>query len=121
MDNDLQTHVIIGAAIEVHRELGHGFLEVVYREALCLEFAGHQIPFAKEVQLPVFYKNQQLSRSYRADFICYGEIIVELKAISNLTNGDHAQLLNYLKATGCKRGLLLNFGSPTLQVKRLVF
>ncbi len=107
--------------MEVHRELGHGFLEAVYCEALCLEFVSYLIPYSKEVQLPVFYKNKQLSCSYRADFICYGEIIVELKARGNLTSVDHAQLLNYLKATGCKRGLLLNFGSPTLQVKRLVF
>jgi GxxExxY protein len=121
MDNDVQTHAIIGAAFEVHRELGHGFLEMVYHEALSLEFIGRHIPFEKEVQLPVFYKNQQLSCFYRADFICYDEIIVELKAISTLTSVDHAQLLNYLKATGCKRGLLLNFGSSSLQVKRLVF
>ncbi len=121
MDDDLQTHTIIGAAFEVHRELGHGFLEVVYREALSLEFLGQLIPYEKEVYLPVFYKKQLLGCSYRADFVCYGEVIVELKALATLTNVDQAQLLNYLKATGCKRGLLLNFGSPTLQVKRLVF
>jgi GxxExxY protein len=121
MENDLQTHEIIGAAIEVHKELGHGFLEAVYHEALSLEFDRRQIPFGREAQLPVYYKNQQLSCSYRADFICYGDIIVELKAIINLTSIEQAQVLNYLKATGCKRGLLLNFGSPSLQFKRLVF
>jgi GxxExxY protein len=118
---DPQTYAIIGAAMEVHTQLGNGFLEAIYQEALAMEFALRNIPFTREVGLSVSYKDNPLACKYQADFICYGEIIVELKAISALSGVDDAQVINYLKATGLKRGLLLNFGASSLQHKRLVF
>ena len=121
MPDDSQTREIIGAAMEVHGILGHGFLEAVYQEALADEFLRRGIPFQREVEIPIAYKEKRLSVSYRADFLCYGEVVVELKAISSLTTVDEAQLLNYLKATRIRRGLLLNFGGPSLQYKRRVF
>jgi GxxExxY protein len=121
MNKDPETYAIIGAAMEVHRQLGHGFLEAVYQEALALEMTARKIPFKREVSLPVEYKGQRLVCSYRADFVCYESIIVEMKAINQLTGADEAQLINELKATGLHRGLLLNFGAPSLEYKRLVF
>ena len=120
MEKDSQSHAIIGAAMEVHRELGRGFLELVYQTALALEFQDRGIPFKAEVALPVRYKGRLLTCGYRADFVCYEDFLVELKAIGKLTAADDAQLLNELKATGYQRGLLLNFGSRSLEVKRLV-
>jgi GxxExxY protein len=118
---DRQTHAIIGAAMEVHRQLGPGFLEAVYQEALSIEFSARTVPFAREAELPVYYKGELLACSYRADFVCYDEVIVELKALRAITGVEEAQVLNYLKATGLTRGLLLNFGRPSLEFKRLVF
>ena len=120
-DRDPQTHAIIGAAMEVHSELGAGFLESVYQEVLAREFLLRGIPFAAEVELPIFYKGERLTTFFRADFICFGEVVVELKALKTLSGVEESQLLNYLKATGNERGLLLNFGSPRLEVKRMVF
>jgi GxxExxY protein len=117
---DAQTYAVIGAAMEVHRELGHGFLEGVYQAALAVELTGRSIPFRREAVVSVRYKGGVLECGYRADFICYDEIIVELKAIKGLSRIEQAQLLNYLKATGMRRGLLLNFGGPSLEYKRLV-
>jgi len=117
---DPQTYAIIGAALEVHRLLGCGFVEPVYQEALAIELPLRHIPFQREVELPVFYKGVQLNCIYRADFVCFGEIIVELKALKQLTNIEEAQILNYLKATGYQRGLLLNFGAQSLERKRFV-
>jgi GxxExxY protein len=121
MNKDPQTYEIIDAAMEVHRELGHGFLEAIYQEALAIEMTKRNIPFEREVAVPVEYKGQRLQCSYRADFVCFGEIVVELKAISQLAGADEAQLINELKATNLHRGLLLNFGVPSLEYKRLVF
>jgi len=118
---DPQTHAVIGAAMEVHRQLGHGFLEAVYQEALAIEFAARSIPFQREVDIPVTYKGTRLACGYRADFFCYETLVVELKALGLLSNIEQAQVINYLKATGCERGLLLNFGASSLQYKRLVF
>ena len=118
---DPQTYAIIGAAMEVHRQLGHGFLEAVYQEALALELTARQIPFQREVPLDVQYKGTILNCCYKADFICYGEVIVELKALAHLTTIEHAQVINYLKATGLMRALLINFGASSLDYKRLVF
>jgi GxxExxY protein len=121
MQKDPETYAVIGAAMEVHKQLGHGFLEAVYQEALALEFAGQKIPFLREVALQVRYKNHLLTCAYKADFICYDNVLVELKALGEITGVEEAQLINYLKATGFERGLLLNFGAPSLEYKRFVF
>ena len=105
----------------MHRILGCGFLEAVYQEALSIKFALQKMPFQKEVELPVHYKDKVLQVSYRADFVCFEEIIVELKALRQLSGQEEAQLINYLKATGLKKGLLLNFGEESLKYKRFVF
>lgn len=120
-EQDPETYAIIGAAMEVHRELGCGFLEVPYQEALAQELNEGGIPFAREATLLILYKGRPLDCLYRADFICFGTIIVELKAIKTISSIEEAQLLNYLKATGHERGLLLNFGAPSLQIKRMIF
>ena len=121
MQRDRETFAIIGAAMEVDRQLGHGFLELVYQTALALEFQDRGIPYAAEVALPIKYKGKLLTCTYRADFICFKNVIVETKAIAQLTGADDAQLINQLKATGFHRGLLLNFGAPSLEHRRLVF
>jgi GxxExxY protein len=118
---DPKTYKIIGAAMEVHPTLGCGFLESVYQEALSVELTLQKIPFQKEVELPVHYKGKTLQVSYRVDFVCFDEIVVELKALSKLSGQEEAQLINYLKATGLKTGLLLNFGAQSLEYKRFVF
>ncbi len=120
MQKDPETFAIIGAAMEVHSELGRGFLELVYQTALALEFQERGIPFSAEVALPIRYKNKLLTCAYRADFVCFESVIVETKAIATLTSADEAQLINELKATGLQRGLLLNFGAASLEHKRLV-
>ncbi len=121
IERDPQTYAIIGAAMEIHRQLGRGFLEQVYRDAAAIEFPLHRIPFEREVWLPVEYKGIILPSRYRADYICFENIIVEFKALAALSGAEEAQVLNYLKATGFQRGLLLNFGAPSLQYKRLVW
>ena len=118
---DERTYKIIGAAIEVHKELGCGFLEAVYQEALGKEFAYQAIPFKPQPIIQIAYKGKPLDKTYQPDFICYKEIIVEIKAISNLSGIEEAQLINYLKATGLKVGLLINFGAKSLEYKRLVY
>ena len=117
---DPRTYAIIGAAMELHREFGCGFLEPVYQEALALELGAREVPYRREVVLPVFYKGQRLQAKYRADFICYDAVLVEAKALSRLGGREEAQVINYLKATGLEIGLLINFGAESLQYKRLV-
>ena len=121
MQRDPRTFALIGAAMEVHRVLGAGFLEAVYQEAFAKELSRREIPFRAEAELPVFYKGEKLSTTYRADFICFESVSVELKAVKQLTIIEEAQLLNYLKATGFRVGMLFNFGAPSLQHKRFVF
>lgn len=120
MEKDPQTHAIIGAAMEVHTQLGRGFLEPVYHDALAKEFAARKIPFEREVELPVHYKGEKLAHSYRADFLCYDEVIVEVKAISSMGDVEKAQVINYLKASGKQLGLLLNFCGQSLEFERLI-
>lgn len=116
-----EVYGVIGAAMEVHRTLGCGFLEAVYQEALALEFSERMIPFLEQVGLEVRYKNRVLKKRYIADFVVHGEIIVELKATEFLAARDTAQLLNYLHATGTPLGLLINFGaSGKLEWTRLI-
>src|SRR4051794_30014492 len=117
---DGQTYLVIGAAMEVHRQLGHGFLESVYQEALAVEFVERGVLFQREVELPVHYKGKVLACTFRADFVCFGAVIVELKALHELTPREHSQVLNYLKATRLSRALLINFGSSRLEFQRLV-
>jgi GxxExxY protein len=116
-----QTYSILGACMEVHRVLGHGFLEVVYQEALAAEMTARNIPFQREAPRTVAYKGRALSCSHKADFLCFGQVVVELKALARLSSVEEAQVINYLKASGLGRGLLVNFGAARLQYKRLVF
>lgn len=115
---DPRTYELIGAAMEVHRELGCGFLEAVYQEAYAIELTKRGIPFRREVDLPVFYKEQKLNTFYRSDFICYESIIAEIKALSKLGKVEEAQIVNYLKTTGFTIGLMLNFGAASLEYRR---
>ncbi|MBC8393323.1 MAG: GxxExxY protein [Deltaproteobacteria bacterium] len=118
--NDSETYAIIGVAVEVHKVLGCGFLEIVYQQAMAKELTERKIPFVKEQQFSVSYKGEILDCHYQADFVCYDDIVVELKALDTLTGKHESQLLNCLKATGYKRGLLINFGQSSLQYKRRV-
>jgi GxxExxY protein len=115
------TYAILGAAFEVHRELGSGFLEAVYQEALALEFSLQNMPFQREVFLPICYKGKCLRTVYRADFICFDCVMLEIKAKTELGEFEKAQIIHYLKATGLKKGLLLNFGCKSLEYRRFVF
>ena len=117
-----EVYLVVGCAIEVHKELGFGFLEAVYQEAMEFELTQRRIPFDAQLPLAISYKGQRLKKEYLADLICYGQIIVELKALERLSGREEAQLLNYLKATGYRVGLLINFGnSPKLEWKRFVY
>ena len=117
---DPRTYQIIGAAMEVHRQLGCGFLEPVYQEAFAFELNLRAIPFSRELMFPVTYKGRRLSNHYRPDFICFDGVIVEVKALSRLSSTEESQLINYLKVTGYETGLLLNFGARSLQQRRFV-
>ena len=106
--------------MEVHRLLGSGFLEPVYQAALEVEFGRRRVPYQREVGLPVYYKEEPLGVRYRADFVCFDEVLVELKALDRVTKREENQVIHYLIASRLGRGLLLNFGTPSLQYRRLV-
>lgn len=120
-ENDPRTYAIIGAAMEVHRHLGCGFLEPVYQEALAIEFANREILYRREIIFPVYYKDVRLKTPYRPDFICFDGVVVELKALASVGRIEEAQIINYLKATGHEIGLLINFGARSLEYRRFVF
>ncbi len=117
---DQETHQIIGSAMEVHKQLGYGFLETVYQDALEREFIERGIPAKREFPLEISYKDAVLKSKYFTDFVCFNGVIVELKALTTIGNNEIAQVINYLKASGIERGLLLNFGTKSLQYRRLV-
>jgi GxxExxY protein len=124
MDSDIiykeESYKIIGAAMEVHNELKNGFSEPVYQEALEKEFCQHGISYEREKVVNIYYKGEKLDKYYKADFICFEDIIVELKALSDLTGEHKSQLINYLKATNKPLGILINFGKPSLQYHRVI-
>ncbi|MFZ4411525.1 MAG: GxxExxY protein [Bacteroidales bacterium] len=115
-----ESYQIIGACMEVHKKLGAGFLESVYSEALAKEFEKANIPYEREKKLQVYYNNQPLKKYFKADFVCFNLIIIELKAIKFVTEADHKQTLNNVKATQFKLGLLINFGTASLTSKRIL-
>jgi GxxExxY protein len=115
-----ETYEIIGACFEVHKILGCGFLEAVYQEALEIEFKRRGIPFEREKELPIDYKGVELKKKYYPDFVCYFEIIVEIKALSQLKEEHISQVLNYLKATKFELGFVFNFGERSLKYKRVI-
>ena len=114
------TYKIIGCAIEVHKYLGPGFLESVYEDALCYEFAKERLPFERQIFLDVKYKDVVFEKRFKADILVDNCVVVELKAQKCLTEVDEAQLLNYLKVTGLRVGLLFNFGSTKLEKMRRI-
>jgi len=112
---------IVGACFEVYNSMGCGFLEPVYQECLKMELEDQEIAHVDQKELKISYKKRKLRKTYKADFVCFGKIIVELKAVSVLTDEHRAQVLNYLNATGMKLGLLINFGHyPKLEYERIV-
>lgn len=115
-----EVYAIVGAAMEVHRENGFGFSEPVYQECLEIDLANRNIPFAPQTEMPIFYKGKQIKKTYIADFIAYGKIIVELKALDKLTSREEAQVINYLKVSKLEVGVLINFCAPSLEWKRIV-
>jgi GxxExxY protein len=119
-ETDPRTFAIIGAAMEVHKQLGCGFLEAVYQEALSLEFGKRNIAFKGQVCLPISYKGHLLTTTYCADFICFDSVVVELKALAHMSGTEEAQVINYLKATNYEVALLLNFGTRSLQHRRFI-
>ena len=116
-----ECYVIQGAIFDVYREMGCGFLESVYQECLEIEMSKRKIPFTSQHNLKLSYKGEELHQTYKPDFICFEKVIVELKTANRITAGHEAQILNYLKATGIKLGLLVNFqGHPKVDIKRFV-
>ena len=115
-----ESYAIIGACMKVHRALGPGFLEAVYEEVVEKEFIVQNIPYKRQVKLDLYYEGVQLKKYYRADFVCFDSIIVELKAVTQIPSVFYAQLQNYLKCTNMELGMLINFGTPSLTYKRIV-
>ncbi len=117
---DPETYAIIGASFEVFNELGCGFLEAAYKQALMVELNSRGVPARRELPCPIFYKRVQLDCVYKADIVCFEDVIVEVKAVKQLSAVDRAQVINYLKATGFSRALLINFGAVSLEYERIV-
>ena len=117
---DQRTYKVIGAAMEVHKELGCGFQEAVYHEALEKEFGTQNIPFTSQPVVKLSYKGKVLRKTHQPDFVCFSDVLIEIKALSYMSGAEEAQLLNYLKATGLEIGLLLNFGGKSLEYKRFI-
>lgn len=115
-----ESYAIRGAMFAVHKELGCGFLERAYQDALEFEFQERGIPYEREKEIQIMYKGKPLGEPYRADFVCYGKIIVELKAVGTLESVHRSQVINYLKATGIKLGILVNFGEEFLSPERIL-
>ncbi|MDR1585295.1 MAG: GxxExxY protein [Prevotellaceae bacterium] len=113
-----ESYRIIGSAMEVYNTLGRGFIELVYQEALEMEFRERNIPFIPQAPIEVYYKKQKLKRNFIADFFCFDDILVEIKAVSKILPEHEAQIINYLKATNIQLGLLINFGAEKLEYKR---
>lgn len=116
-----ETDIIIGLAIEVHKILGPGFLEIVYKDALEFELNTHDYLFYREKEYSIPYKQTVLKHKFFADFVIFDKVIVEIKAKSGIAPDDMAQTINYLKTSGCKVGLVLNFATPKLQIKRAIY
>ncbi|MBU1044441.1 MAG: GxxExxY protein [Candidatus Omnitrophica bacterium] len=116
-----ESYKILGACFEVYNEIGSGFLEAVYQECLAIEFKKQGIPFTSKPVLDITYKNFKLEQIYQPDFICYKEIILELKAVSKFREEHKAQIFNYLKASGKRLGFLINFGNhPKIEYQRVI-
>lgn len=115
-----EVYAIIGAAMEVHREQGCGFAEPVYQECMEIELAERKIPAEPQKEMPITYKGRRLKKSYIADFVTHGKIVVEIKALDKLTSREESQVINYLKSSRLEVGVLINFGAPSLEWKRLV-
>ena len=115
-----ESFAIIGACMKVHRTLGAGFLEAVYEEALEKEFHIQNISFKRQVKLSLYYDNELMKKQYRADFVCYDAIIIEIKAVSQIPTAFYAQLQNYLRCTNMELGILINFGTSSLIYKRII-
>jgi GxxExxY protein len=113
-----EVYQIVGAAMEVSNQLGCGFLEVVYQEALGIELDERRIPHVPQKRIAISYKGRELNKEYIADFLCHDQIVVEIKAIKAITGIEESQILNYLKATNLPLGLIVNFGTPQLEWKR---
>ena len=115
-----EVYAIVGAAMEVHREKGCGFAEPVYQECMEMELADRGVPFEAQKEMNISYKGRRLKKTYLADFVAFGKIIVELKALDKLTSREESQVINYLKASGLKVAVLINFGATSLEWKRIV-
>ena len=115
-----ESYKIIGLCMNIHSTLGNGFLEAVYSEVLEKEFVKNNIPYQREVKLDLFFNGEKLDKKYKADFICFDNIILEIKAVSFIHENFTKQTLNYLKATDKKLGLLINFGEKSLKYKRII-
>ncbi len=119
LEHEELTDKIIAAAIKVHKTLGPGFLESVYEKALSIEFESCDVPYEKQWEIPIFYKNEEIGK-HRLDMFVFNRFVVELKAIKEVTNEHFATVRSYLKAAGQKHGLILNFSKPTLKIKRVI-